>query len=404
MCKGGLTKHPIRNETTEPTKILHLIPTLSSGGAERQLVNLVSSTSQEIVHHVVCVMGEADFFASAIRQAGGRLIELNISGKHPFFKAARKFRQIIRKEKPDIVQSWLYDANIAARLARLPKNSVPLVTSLQSSDYSPEAGKAGNWNPKKVLILRWIDKITAVLAKPYFVPCSESVKKSYRDFFGMHESSSQVIYNSVNACLLSTTTGDLKRLSDELSLPRDAFIYISIGRLDAAKNHKILLEAFRKVLSEMPLTYLIIVGTGILENALKRQAEDLKIAENVVFLGRRNDVGALLQIADVFVFPSLLEGLPVALVEAMFKSLPCIASRIEVFEEVITHRKTGLLFDPNSSIQLAKAMLELQKNRPLRTLLGENAFPWAEAKFNVTVTARQWESLYDGIKFGSRKN
>jgi hypothetical protein len=85
-------------------KILHLIPTLGSGGAERQLVNLVSSTSRETVNHVVCTIGEPVFFAPDIRENGYKVIELKIFNKHPFFQTASKFRRIIREEKPDIIK------------------------------------------------------------------------------------------------------------------------------------------------------------------------------------------------------------------------------------------------------------------------------------------------------------
>lgn len=380
-------------------KILHLIPSLSSGGAERQLVNLVSSTCKKDFNHVVCTIGEAGFFAPIVRQAGWKVIELNISANRPFFQTARKFRQIVREEKPDIINSWLFDASIGARLARLPDNKVPIVTSLQSSDYAPEARQAGNWNPKKVWILRGIDKFTAFLAKPYFVPCSEFVKKSYQIYFGIDEKKTEVIYNSVDADLLAASADDIKKIREELMLPSEAFIYISVGRLDAAKNHKTLIEAFHKVLAEAPVSYLMIVGAGMLENDLKKQAEDLKIAERVLFLGRRSDVGALLETADVFVFPSLLEGLPVALVEAMSKSLPCIASHIEVFEEVIIEGENGLLVNPHSPEELKKAMIKLYHNENLRKSLGEKAFQTADTKFSVKITARKWESFYKKVKF-----
>jgi glycosyltransferase involved in cell wall biosynthesis len=247
-----------------------------------------------------------------------------------------------------------------------------------------------------------IDKFTARLTKLYFVPCSESVKNSYRLYYGIDESKTQVIYNSVNLNLLATSEDDLKKLRRELALPADAFIYLNVGRLDKPKNHKILIEAFQKVALEIPNAYLLIAGAGDLENKLKEQAKDAKISEKVLFLGRRNDIGVLLEIADVFVFPSLLEGLPVALVEAMFKSLPCIASRIEVFEEVVTNGETGLLINPASADELKDAMIELHKNEARRKSLGENAFQQARAKFNTTVTAGQWEKFYQKVKSESR--
>ena len=143
---------------------------------------------------------------------------------------------------------------------------------------------------------------------------------------------------------------------------------------------------------------MLLAGIGPLEKELKDLAESLKINEKTLFLGRRNDVGALLELADVFAFPSFFEGLPVALIEAMFKRLPCVASRIEVFEEVITDRETGLLVNPNSATELKDAMIELYRNADLRKSLGENAFREAKATYDIAVTARQWEKFYQKVK------
>src|SRR5688500_17537925 len=159
-----------------PVKVLHLIPTLTSGGAERQVVNLVGSTSGKIINHTVCVIGEADFFAPAIRKAGYKVIKLGIYRKHPFFRAALKFRGVIAEEKPDIIHSWLYDANISARLAVFFNVKMPIITSFQLADYEPEATRIANWHPQKIRGLKAIDKLTSLTTKPYFVPCSEFVK------------------------------------------------------------------------------------------------------------------------------------------------------------------------------------------------------------------------------------
>ncbi|MGC2237475.1 MAG: glycosyltransferase [Pyrinomonadaceae bacterium] len=382
----------------QPIKILHLVPTLSSGGAERQLTNVVRGTSRETINHAVCVIGEPYFFSKDIRDAGFKVVELNISAKRPFLQAARKFRKIIAEEKPDIIHSWLYDANVAARLANLANGKTPVITSLQLADYEPEVARIGNYNPRKVQALKYIDKLTALAAKPFFVPCSEFVKNSYARRYGLDESKTQVIYNAVDPSGLAASEDDLKKIRAALALPPDAFVYLNVGRLDPQKNHKILFEAFRAVSAEIPSAFLLLAGIGPLEEELKKLAESLEIAEKIIFLGRRNDVGALLELADVFAFPSFFEGLPVALVEAMFKRLPCVASRIEVFEEVITEGETGLLINPNSAAELKDAMIELYKNANLRKSLGENALREAKAKYDIAVTARQWEKFYQKVK------
>lgn len=368
------------------------------------MVNLVRSTSRDIVDHSVCVISSADFFGPSIREAGYKVQELGILSKRPFFQAAKRFRKVLRQEKPDIIHSWLYDANVSARLATLPGRAIPIVTSLQLADYEPEAARIGNWNPHKVRGLKFIDKITALLTNPYFVPCSQFVKNSYIRNYGITESRTQVIYNSADPTGLTASEDSSEELQRELNLPADSFIYLNVGRLDPQKNHKVMFKAFKEVLLEISNARLLLAGVGGMETELKELTVTLGINASVLFLGRRSDVGALLELADVFVFPSFFEGLGVAMVEAMFKSLPCIASRIEVFEEVFSDRKNGLLIDPHSPVELKDAMILLYKDEPMRKSLGAEAFQTAVEKFEAAKTAKQWEELYTNISAGSRNS
>lgn len=378
----------------QPIKILHLIPTLTSGGAERQLVNNICNTSPNAFLHCVCTFGKPDFFAPMITQAGHQVLELNISGKHPWFSAVRKILPVIREYKPDVIQTWLYDANIVGRLAHLFHTKIPLINTLQTPNYEPEAIKAGNWSPTKVEALRRIDKLTMSLAETHFVACSHYVRKSYQKRMGISDSQITVIYNSVDPELLVSAEGEPQRIRQELEIPADGFVYISVGRLDAAKNHLFLLQSFKKILSNVPQAYLIIVGTGPLEQELKDSSNSLGINHRMRFLGRRTDVGACLEMADVFVFPTLFEGFSLALAEAIFKRLPCIASRIEVLQEAITENETGLLFDPAVQSELAEAMIKIYNQPELRRRFVEIALRDAEKRFHIRATIPKWENLY----------
>lgn len=383
-------------------KVLHLISSLASGGAERQLVNLVSSASKDNVEHVVCVIDEADFFGPAVSKSGCKLIELKISSKHPFFRAAMSFRRVIDHESPDILHSWLYDANISARLATLPLRTLPIITSLQLPDYEPEAARISNWDPRKVRALKAIDKFTASITRTHFVACSEFVRSSYRQHYGIAADKIEVIYNSVDPHHLECADDDVEDLRRELGLPPDAFVYLNVGRLDPQKNHPLMLEAFSRALHEVPNGYLLLVGAGPILDGLSALAQELEISERVLFLGRRHDIGALLELSDVFVFPSAFEGLGVALVEAMFKSRPSIASRIDVLEEIIADGENGLLIDQTSPGELANAMVKIYKEPALRQSLATNALRTAEIKFSVGVTTTHWERLYERIFNKSR--
>lgn len=381
-------------------RILHLIPTLASGGAERQLVNVVGSTSPDEFEHLVCTLSDPLFYAPMIWESGYEIRELKTKGKRPWLSGANKFFSVIREYQPDLINTWLFDANIIGRLAKLRgKLKIPIVVSLQLTDYEPETITSGNWSPKKVAALRLIDKTTISLTKPYFIACSRFVQDSFVERLNIDLSKTNVLYNFVNPDALECEPDAAEKVRQELNIPPDAFVYLNLGRISPEKNQMRLTEAFAQILPSVSQAFLVIVGAGVpeLENELKKAVKRLQIEHRVRFAGRREDVGACLEMADVFVFPSLSEGLPLSLIEAMFKSLPCIAGDIKVMREVITDESKGLLVNPHQTEEIARAMTQLYENPDLCRRLGENAWREVEQNFNAKKAVVGWENFYRQI-------
>ena len=379
-------------------RILHIIPTLASGGAERQLANLICTSNAAEFSHFVCVFKDAEFFAPTIREAGHQVRQLDTFGKHPWYAATAKINSIIRDEyKPDLITTWLYDASIVGRLVHFSNRKIPLICTLHLTDYDRETIRGGGWSPVKVEGLRWVDKLTAKLTDPYFTACSNEVKRSYRNNLGIAESKIKVIYNGVDPELLKCDADAPQRLRRELEIPDDGFVYISVGRLAPQKNYPMLLKTFVQVLAAVPQAYLVLAGVGSLERELKDMVLALNINHRVLFLGRRSDVGALLEMADAFVMTSFFEGHPLALVEAMFKNLPSVASNIEVLREVLTDGENGLLFDLDKPDELAAAMIKLARQPELGEKLSERALADAERRFPIRRTISEWEDFYHQV-------
>jgi glycosyltransferase involved in cell wall biosynthesis len=141
-----------------------------------------------------------------------------------------------------------------------------------------------------------------------------------------------------------------------------------------------------------------------MEQELKDLAISLNINHRVRFLGRREDIGACLEMADVFVMPSLFEGHPLALVEAMFKKLPSVVSNIEVLREVLTDNENGLLFNPSEQKELVAAMIKLFRQPKLRERLGNQALLDAEQRFHIRIIAAEWEDFYRFVMSETRKD
>jgi len=378
-------------------RILHIIPSLDSGGAERLITDIVNNTNKDEVSHFVCTLRNSEFFAPAIRAAGYEVRDFGITGKHPWFSATSKLLGIIRDYQPDIVKTWLYDANIIGRLAHLRNPKIPLITTLHFPDYEPDIIRAYKWSPIKVEGLRQIDRATARLTKPYFTACSHYVKKSFQKRLNLADSQIKVIYNGTDPEPLKCAEGDAARIRRDLGIPADGFVYTMVSRLVEIKNQALLLRVFPQVLARVPQAYLVIVGGGHLEQELKDLANSLGVSHRVHFLGRRKDIGACLEMADVFVFTTLAEGFGLALVEAMFKELPCIVSNIEVLRELVTDNETGLMFNPNEPDELAAAMCRLFDEPELRRRLGRQALEDAERRFHIRVIASQWEDFYHQV-------
>ncbi len=377
-----------------PTRILHVVTSLTSGGAERQLVDVVCNTSKSEFEHIVCHLRPPDFFAGEITRAGHTVIGLNLTGKYPWISAAQKLIPLARELRPDCLHSWLFDADVSARLTHLGARRIPVITSVQSPNYDPETVRAAHWSPMKINALRWLDKASARWSNPSFVACSRFVRQSTMDRLGIASSRIRVIYNSVDPHTLRCDPDEPRVLRRALQIPEDAFVYVTVGRLELPKGQTYLLRAFQQLAVSRPGVYLVIVGDGPAAHDLAQLAAELGITERVRFLGRRKDVGACLEMSDAYVFPTLFEGFGIALVEAMFKRLPCAASRVGPIPEIIEDGVSGLLFTPNSTEELLAAMKMLADDPAGRAALGERGYTSAFGSFRSELTIPQWEHLY----------
>jgi glycosyltransferase involved in cell wall biosynthesis len=189
---------------------------------------------------------------------------------------------------------------------------------------------------------------------------------------------------------------DARRLrSDLLAGFQDHFWFGTAGRLHAIKNHRLLIEAFARVADRLPNAIVTIVGRGELERELKELAVRRKVADRIFFLGHRNDIDRVLRTLDVFVLPSLQEGLPLALLEAMASARPVIASGVGGVPEVVGSSGCATLIDPARPEQLSEAMVAFYNTPPaLREAMGMCGRSRALTAFSAERMIRQYEELF----------
>jgi len=162
---------------------------------------------------------------------------------------------------------------------------------------------------------------------------------------------------------------DKKKKREEIGIPEDAILLVSVGELNSNKNQKVIVEALFNLKNDN--VYYIIVGKGCNEKALKKLAENYGIKKNVYFLGYRTDVNELYKMADVFCFPSYREGLGLAALEAMAAGLPLITSNVRGINEYSEDEVTGYKCDPNDVKGFEKAISILAKSEEKRREFGK---------------------------------
>ena len=183
----------------------------------------------------------------------------------------------------------------------------------------------------------------------------------------------------------------------ELGLPPEGPIVGTVGRLVPVKGHSWLLKSVPRVLAEVPQACFAMIGAGPLAESLRQLAEELDISRRVMFLGARQDVPECLVALDLFVLPSLNEGMGLALVEAMAMGLPVVATRVGGIPDIVREGETGLLVPPGDEKALALAMLSLLWDPDRRRAYGEAAKRRVDERFDVASTVREVERLYETV-------
>ena len=186
----------------------------------------------------------------------------------------------------------------------------------------------------------------------------------------------------------------IDQIRQALDIQTDVPVLISVGRLSRQKGHRYLLEAMPSVLERFPQAVLLIVGDGPQRAELEQQAQGLGIDASVRFLGTRDDVYQLLAAADVFVLPSVSEGMPMALLEALGMGVAVVASNLTGIADVVEDGCHGLLTAPGKPDSLASAVIRLLEDDTLRANLSQNGRQLVRREYTVDRMCKRYEILF----------
>jgi glycosyltransferase involved in cell wall biosynthesis len=365
--------------TQYPVSILYLITELSTGGAQMALLRLLKGLDRtHFTPAVACLYNGDGAVAQDIRALGVAVFDAQMRHKADLLALLRLYRHICRT-RSSILHTGLFHANlpgrVLGRLAGLTGIPTPIVICSERT-----MAMESEWRYR---VNRWTIGL---------VDCVIAVSANVRDFcishIGLPAEKLVVIYNGV--ALPTDPLPSRREARTGLGLPHDGPVIGAVTRLDPVKGVDSLIRALAKVSGGI----LVIIGDGPERATLEALANDLGVAGRIRWVGHRRDVPCLLPALDVLVQPSLHEGLPNAILEAMAARLPVVATAVGGTPEVVVDGVTGMLVPPRDPQALAAAVTALLRDPDLRRKMGRAGREQVERRFSIEETVRRTEELY----------
>jgi glycosyltransferase involved in cell wall biosynthesis len=365
-----------RPPTTRPFRIAFCITELDPGGAERQLVQLATHLDRKRFEpEVVCLAAEGEL-AAPLRAAGVSVTCLNAGrwDARVIFRLRRHFR----RTRPDLVQTFLFHANIAGRIAARAAGVPFVVSGIRVAERQK----------------RWhltLDRLTDRLVDRH-VCVSRDVAEFARNEGGLPAEKLLVIPNAVDIeAIANAKPADLSqfgfRACDE--------VILFVGRLTEQKDPLRLLTAFRSIAEEFPNAKLLFVGSGTLEPQLRKNATDLM--HRVALAGQRSDVPSLMKSAVCLALPSRWEGMPNVVLEAMAAGTPVVAAAVEGVSELLADGKLGTIVHDSSPEGFAGGLRQVLSNRAEAREKSHLAQTLVVKQHAVETMIRTYQGCYCGL-------
>ncbi len=365
-------------------RVFHLLSNPSIGGIEAMLSELIPGIDEtQWDMHVVNMRTESKAYqlwdAANVKyftlRTPGRLLLTSIFG----------LARLLRRERPDVLEVYGLRSNIIGRLAGKLAGVPIIITGVLSTD---------DWRKWYHV---WVDRATR-WAVDSWIANSRACKQSLVDREKHPADRITVIYDGIDALRWTSTNKRYARekLRSEWGFSENDIVFATIANLRPDKGVQYLVEAIPAVLDKQPTARFVLVGHDWMGGKLQCRCRQLGIETAVIFTGFRRDIDAIYEAADATVLPSLREGLPICLIEAMSMELPVIATAVSGTPELVINGQTGLLIPPRDVGALAGAIITMAADAPKRAEMGKLGRERVLREFSIERMASQLLAYYKG--------
>ncbi len=337
-------------------KILHITGAMNVGGTETMLINLYRKINNEIIFDFISYSNKESYYDKEIEELGGKTIRLTPPNEVGFIKAIDDIRKIIRENGPyDAVHThMMFNCGVAMIAAYLEGIKVRVSHAHTTADISNSLLRKSYALVMKILIRIFSTDFLACsnAAGKYLFGNNILKNKKYRILPNYIDYEKFINYNSKTS------------LREELKLKEEDLIVCHIGRFINAKNHEFLIDVTKEMVLANNNIKLILVGIGDEEERIRKRVEALDLNNNVYFLGLRDDIPYILKSTNLFILPSISEGLGLVLLEAQASKVNCLVSEaIQKEVDLGANLITQLRLDEGSKAWADKALSIIEKKQ-----------------------------------------
>ena len=357
-------------------------------GAEVQLLSLMRYLARLPGFECSVILFNEGRLAEELRKLPVSLTVISEETFSPMGIAYRLAKALL-KIRPDVVHTHKYkDSFIGTLVAR--SLGIPYVVRIVHGLPEPFMGlrnaKMVAYTAADRLMTDWlVDRVVAV---------SSDIEKVLIGLYGSNRVS--CIHNGIDLEAVRVTTSR-EAFRRKWQIPEDAVVIGTVGRLVPVKGHAILLDATRILQASIGNVALVLVGDGPLRKDLEANAKRLGLEKSVIFAGQQDQSYDFMNMMDVFVLPSLHEGIPMVVLEALALQRPVVATRVGGIPEVIEHGQTGFLAEPSDASSLARLLQRLVEDLPMAVSIGKAGRTRVEEKFTARTMAGKTAELYEQV-------
>lgn len=373
----------MRDTRRKPVRILYIHHTLRDQSYNLLLWNLAKRMDRRDFRILVACLREGGPYEEKLRDLGIEVRNFDLKtilDVRIIYHLAR----LIKEHRIDMIQTSVFPADVYGRISgRLANVKTIISTVHRANDHKQETIYRFLW---------WVDTLTMTLTSN-LVAVSEGVK---RYVIGLHRANPdkvKVIYNGIDVSKYPLHV-DASIMKRELKLQGCSAVVGYVGRLISVKGLTYLIEAAHRILKRRKNVHFLIVGDGPLRDYLTEKVKKLEMGENVHFVGFRDDIPEVLTTMDIVVQPSLYEGFPLAILEAMCSAKPVVATRVGGVPEVVEHQRTGLLIPPGDAEALTEAIMWLLDDPVKCEKMGRDARRKVTSQFNIERMVTEYEAFY----------